>query len=141
MKKFAGIGICPPLLVGITFDFTADHPKYCCQFPYQKTGDSPRVLVVPEFWWGTVPEFWWVGTVPEFWCQFVQPLALVGSPAGDLRCEPPRRKPRAIAISPVPIRLGYTIMVEPLSPMAPSDAHASASYGCLAVLFHWLRQL
>ncbi len=32
-------------------------------------------------------------------------------------------------------------MVEPLSPMAPSDARASASYGCSAVLSYWLRWL
>jgi hypothetical protein len=29
--------------------------------------------------------------------------------------------------------------VEPLSPMAPPDARASASYGCSAVLSYWLR--
>jgi hypothetical protein len=38
----------------------------------------------------------------------IQPLALVGSPVGDLPCEPHRRKPRAIAISPAPNRLCYT---------------------------------
>ena len=40
--------------------------------------------------------------------QIAQPLALVGSPAGDLSCEPLRRKPRAIAISPAPNRSCYT---------------------------------
>ena len=38
----------------------------------------------------------------------IQPLALVGSPVGDLPCEPHRRKPRAIAISPTPNRSCYT---------------------------------
>jgi hypothetical protein len=51
MKKLAGIGICPPLLGGITLDFTADRSKNCCHFPYPETGDSPQVS------WGTVPEF------------------------------------------------------------------------------------
>jgi hypothetical protein len=31
--------------------------------------------------------------------------------------------------------------VEPLSPMAPPDAQAAASYGCSAVLSYWLRWL
>jgi hypothetical protein len=40
--------------------------------------------------------------------QIAQPLALIGSPAGDLACEPLRRKPRAIAISPAPNGSSYT---------------------------------
>jgi hypothetical protein len=40
--------------------------------------------------------------------QIAQPLAQVGSPIGDLSCEPLRRKPRAIAISPTPNRWCYT---------------------------------
>ena len=59
MKKFAGIGICPPLLGGITLDFAADHPKYCCHFPYRESRDSPRVFrgTVPEFFEGQSPSF------------------------------------------------------------------------------------
>ena len=52
MKKFAGIGICPPLLVGITLDFTADRSKHCCHFPLSRNrGLSPRFL------WGQSPRF------------------------------------------------------------------------------------
>jgi hypothetical protein len=40
--------------------------------------------------------------------QIAQPLAQVGSPIGDLPCEPLRRKPRAIAISTAPNRSCYT---------------------------------
>ena len=71
MKKFAGIGICPPLLGGITLDFTADRSKHCCHFPYQETGDSPRVFE------GTDPELLgdrprvFEGTDPEFFNRMV----------------------------------------------------------------------
>jgi hypothetical protein len=36
------------------------------------------------------------------------PAQAVGTPAGDLACEPLRRKPRAIAISPAPNGWCYT---------------------------------
>ena len=59
MKKFAGIGICPPLLGGIELDFTADRSKHCCHFPLSRNrGQSPRFFRdSPRVFSGTVPAF------------------------------------------------------------------------------------
>ena len=92
MKKFAGIGICPPLLVGITLDFTADRSKHCCHFPYQETGDCPRVFSISPyqetgdrprvFSRGQSPSFFDDGSTgdsPRVFCQWSsQPMALGG---------------------------------------------------------------
>ena len=78
MKKFAGIGIRPPLLGGITLDFTADRSKHCCHFPYQETGDSPRVFR------GTVPAFFdqLIGDSPRvFWTFFGDSPRVFKSPS------------------------------------------------------------
>jgi hypothetical protein len=42
-----------------------------------------------------------------------QPLALVGSPTSEPTCEPPRRKPRAMAINHAPIQSCCTAEQEP----------------------------
>jgi hypothetical protein len=70
--------------------------------------------------------------------QIAQPLALVGSPIGDLPCEPLRRKPRAIAISPAPNRSCYTAGIRHL--LEPDAASQGGGFeqnaGTVHAFFH-----
>jgi len=68
----------------------------------------------------------------------IQPLALVGSPVGDLPCEPHGRKPRAIAISPAPNRLCYTARITNL--LVPKRSVVVGLFKCPTACAGWLTE-